>query len=128
MPAAIATVSATSLLQTLRAASLRRWVVACVLMAWGSVWAAPLLQPPGLHVVCGANGHVKLVAAATAGEADSAAVHDCPLCTPPSLVPAALPLLPDPMAAEGSAAFACPPPPQSATTGTLPPARGPPVH
>lgn len=116
------------LLQALRTASLRRCVLAWVLMAWAGAWAAPLLQPAGLHVVCGANGHVKLVATAPAVQAGAMDAHDCPLCTPPSLMPASVPTLHDSIAAADSAAVVHTPSPPSATTGALPPARGPPLH
>lgn len=112
----------------LRTASLRRWVLACVLAAWGCAWAAPLLQPTGLHVVCGANGHVKVVATAPAGGVVPADAHDCPLCTPPGVLPSSPSAdAPPTSTAEGSA-LACVPSPASATPGALPPARGPPIH
>lgn len=115
-------------LHPLRTASLRRWVLACVLMAWGWAWAAPLLQPSGLHVVCKANGHLELVAPASAGVGKVHAGHtgDCPLCTPPSAAPVPPPVLPDPIATVSPAAAQRPLSPPSAMTDALPPARGPP--
>ena len=123
--------STTTLLHCLRAASLRRWVMACVLMAWGCAWAAPLLQPAGLHVVCGANGHVKVVASAPmggTGAIDAIDAHDCPLCTPPSVLPPSVPASPRPSAVTACAAAAPVPSPATAAPGDLPPARGPPLH
>ncbi len=117
-----------ALLSPLRAASLRRWVLACVLLAWGCAWAAPLLQPSGLHVVCGANGHVKLVAAAPTGAASPIDAHDCPLCTPPGALPTSLPASPAPAIATQVAATGVVPSHLPATPGALPPARGPPLH
>lgn len=115
------------LLHQLRLASLRRWVLACVLLAWGGAWATPLLQPTELHLVCGANGHVKLVAASA--DRDSApSTSDCPLCTPPVLATAGVAALPDPIAADVAAPAALPDFHPSANTGALPPARGPPVY
>lgn len=123
-----APVSITTSFQRLRAASLRRWVMACVLMAWGCAWAAPLLQPAGLHVVCGANGHVKVVASAPTGSTGASDAHDCPLCTPPSVLPPSVPASPAPSAATECVVAGSGASPASAATGALPPARGPPLH
>lgn len=120
--------STTTLLHRLRAASLRRWVMACVLMAWGCAWAAPLLQPAGLHVVCGAKGHVKLIASAPMDRAGAIDAHDCPLCTPPGVVPTSLPASTGPAAVTERGTASPIPSPASATPGALPPARGPPLH
>lgn len=120
--------STAALLSPLRTASLRRWVLACVLLAWGCAWAAPLLQPSGLHVVCGANGHVKVVASAPSGAAGAIDAHDCPLCTPPGVLPTSLPASPATATAAQDAAESGVPSHPSATPGALPPARGPPLH
>jgi len=116
-----------NLLQALRTASLRRWMLACVLLAWGAAWATPLLQPGGLQVVCSASGHLKLVGAKAAGHGASH-IGDCTQCAPSSLMSTPLPRLPDLMlAAAAGAAADRSPSPESARTGALPPARGPPI-
>ncbi|MFT3666406.1 DUF2946 domain-containing protein [Piscinibacter sp.] len=112
-------------LHTSRTATLRRWVLACVLMAWGAAWAAPLLQPGGLQVVCSASGHLELVATDADGHHASHA-DDCAQCAPSSLMGAPPPAPPDPVAvADGAATLA--PLPESTRVSGLPPARGPPI-
>lgn len=115
------------LLHPLRCTLLRRWVLACVLLAWGGAWAAPLLQPAGWHVVCAASGHVKLVAASADDDPASSTGH-CPLCTPPALATADAAALPDPIAVGAAAPAARAEFHPSANTDALPPARGPPTH
>lgn len=120
--------SSTHPLHHLRTATLRRWVLACVLMAWGAAWAAPLLQPAGLHLVCSASGHVKLITTAPSDAGEPGHAGDCPLCTPPSLITATASAWPGTAAVAGGPVVAGHPSPPSATTGALPPARGPPLH
>lgn len=115
------------LLHRLRTASLRRWVLACVLMAWGAAWATPLLQPAGLQVVCSASGHLKVVAAKAHGQSHASHASDCTQCAPSSLMSAPLPAQPPALLAVADAAAVPTPSPESARSGALPPARGPPI-
>lgn len=110
----------------LRAASLRRWVLAWLLLAWGGAWAAPLLQPVGLEVVCSANGATRLV---DLDRPDGAPGHtaDCPLCLPPGLVSPPVVCVPAFIAAAEDGAATSLPSPKTALAGAPLPARGPPI-
>lgn len=110
----------------LRRASLRRWVLAWVLLAWGCAWAAPLVQPVGLDVVCSADGTTRLV---VPDLPEGAAGHggECPLCLPPALVCTPVVSVPVPIAAADHGAAASLPSPRTALAGAPLPARGPPT-
>jgi hypothetical protein len=95
----------------LRSVALRRWVLACFMLAVGAATASPLVHPQNMQLLCTANGVVKLVAVAGAssvvsdgtsggtsdqslGSVADAHKLDCALCLPGMATPAALPHLP----------------------------------
>lgn len=110
----------------LRTASLRRWVLVWLLLAWGGAWAAPLLQPSGLEVVCSANGATRLVDLDPAGRAPGHG-GECALCLPPGLVSTPVIGVPLFIAATGDGAAPSLPSPKTAHAGAPLPARGPPL-
>ncbi len=111
--------------------SLRGWVLACLLLAWGLAWAAPLLKPPTLNLVCSAAGGVQLIELADDGQPAGNTGHqalDCALCLPSSLPPPAAPAMPvieaGPAAGRLSLAALLVP----TVSAKPPPARGPPPY
>lgn len=110
----------------MRAASLRRWVLVWLLLAWGGAWAAPLVQPIGLDVVCSADGTTRLV-----GQDRPAGMSghggECALCLPPALVSTPVVSIPMSIAAADHGAATSLPSPKTALAGAPLPARGPPT-
>lgn len=111
--------------------NLRGWVLACLLLAWGLAWAAPLLKPPTLNLVCSAAGGVQLIELADDGQPAGNTGHqalDCALCLPSSLPPPAPPSMPvleagNPDGLPHFDALLVP-----TARATPPPARGPPPY
>jgi hypothetical protein len=94
---------AASWMHLLRSVALKRWVIACFMLAVGAATASPLVQPQNMQLLCAANGVVKLIAVSDASDDTSdesmgrlAGAHtlDCALCLPAMLTPPALPHLP----------------------------------
>jgi hypothetical protein len=112
-----------------RCRHLRGWVLGCLLLAWGLAWAAPLLKPPTLNLVCSASGGVSLVAANDDGQPVGSAHQalDCALCLPTSLPPPCPPAVPDIVACGSTIPLPFEPVLVPTASATPPPARGPPV-
>ncbi|MEJ6001547.1 hypothetical protein [Paucibacter soli] len=117
----------------LRRLGLRRAMVALLLMAWAWGWAAPLIQPVGLQLVCGSAGMRMLEAQDDASGGAAAGLlqaHGASVCSQCCL-PLDLPLDPPGLQAAShswrpAAASRCPPSPITATQAASLPARGPP--
>ncbi|MDH4377149.1 MAG: hypothetical protein QE494_12705 [Ramlibacter sp.] len=112
----------------LRLLTQARFVLAVFLLSLGLAMASPALKPVSLEMVC-AGGVMQLVERGDEGAAPQVrSVLDCPLCTPASAPPAALPtLLPQPdlpayRPVFASAAVA------ARRSAAPPPARGPPAR
>ncbi|OYU27578.1 MAG: hypothetical protein CFE41_09890 [Burkholderiales bacterium PBB2] len=110
--------------------TLRRCVLAWLLLAMAAAWATPLIQHGRLDLVCSGSGQMRLVQLGddegTAGQAGSPSGLDCPNCLllgplpGPCLWQPALPL-----AGAGLAASTRPSAPHTFQAAP-PPARGPP--
>ncbi|MBA4343711.1 MAG: hypothetical protein C0423_16350 [Methylibium sp.] len=103
-----------------------RWLLGCLLLSWCVAYAAPLIHPAALELVCSTGGSLRLIDLST-GEDASSSMTDCALCLAGGAPPPAAASLPD---------FFPPGPPTlgrkqrltlTASSSAPPPARGPPV-
>lgn len=62
----------------------QRWVLLCLLLCWGIVFASPLLTHRGMTEVCSGSG-VKWVDADDSLDSVPVPTLDCALCLPPFL-------------------------------------------
>lgn len=113
-------------LSHLRRPCVCRWLLGCLLLSWCLAYAAPLIHPAALDLVCSSAGGLRLVDLST-GEEASSSMPDCALCLTGGAPPPASAWLPD---------FIPPGPPTlglkqrftlTVASAAPPPARGPPV-
>ncbi|MFM7331211.1 MAG: DUF2946 domain-containing protein [Brachymonas sp.] len=120
--------SPTSFLTKIRASWLRRFVLACFMLAVGVATASPLLKPQSIELLCGAGSTMKLLIKSSDGEAvDSTHSLPCALCAQTSAPPPSV----TPPIFRSDLAYATEPTPAAvlaALTQPPLPARGPPVH
>lgn len=111
----------------LRASWLRRWILACFMLAVGVATASPLLKPQSIELLCGNGSVMKLLIKTSDGEAaDSTHSVPCAMCAHTSAPPPAI----HAPAFRSDLAFATEPTPEAilaALTQPPLPARGPPV-
>ena len=85
--------SSLSLFSSLRASWLRRWVLACFMLAIGAATASPLLKPQSMELLCGTGGAMKLLIKSSNGDAvESTHTLQCALCLQASAPPPILAL------------------------------------
>lgn len=107
--------------------SLRRWVLACFVLALGAAVASPLIQPQAMEIVCSGAGTARILVHTDQGSVELGAQGlDCPLC----LLDGAAPAATSPRMYE-SATWLRPvarpvPAPVLTAVAVSPPARGPP--
>lgn len=76
---------------------LARLVLAWFALALGVAAASPLVRPPVMELVCGANGQIKVVVHTDDGTAELGSAHlDCALCLAASAPPPAPFIAPQP--------------------------------
>ena len=112
----------------MRASWLRRFVLACFMLAVGVATASPLIKPQSIELLCGAGSTMKLLIKTSDGEAaDSTHSQPCALCAHTSAPPPAIHV----SEFRSDLAYATEPTPAAVLAAlTLPPlpARGPPVQ
>lgn len=89
----MAFITSPTLLHALRASWLRRFVLACFMLAVGIATASPILKPQSMELLCGTGGAMKLLIKTSDGEAaDASHSLPCALCAVGSAPPPAVQL------------------------------------